>query len=223
MKGADHVAYKKLLSNHNMTVREKMVKRGATVLSDMELLQTIAGVGASDEDAKQIAKDINFIVRKHGADNITMDDLKTVKGIGDVKATLIFAALEFWKRRFTKHHNPVIDSPDEAAKQFDDIKHKKVETVCVITLDGARRLINKHIISVGTLTSSLVHPREVFYPAIEDRAASIIIAHNHPSGMLIVSEQDIEVTKRIKETGDLIGIPLDDHIIVTSDGYICAA
>jgi len=125
--------------------------------------------------------------------------------------------------RIDNQINPVIDSPEEAAKQFDDIKNKKVETVCLITLDGARRLINKHTISIGTLTSSLVHPREVFYPAIEDRAASIIIAHNHPSGMLIVSEKDIEVTKRIKETGDLVGIPLDDHIIVTSNGFVSAA
>ena len=92
----------------------------------------------------------------------------------------------------------------------------------MITLDGARRLIGKHEISRGTLTTSLVHPREIFFPAIEDRAASIIIAHNHPSGMLTISEQDREVTKRIKDAGDLLGIPLDDHLIITETGYVSA-
>ena len=131
--------------------------------------------------------------------------------------------LELKSDRDEKQTAPIIDSPEEAAKQFDDIKQKKVEHVAMITLDGARRLINKHLVSVGTLTSSLVHPREVFSNAIEDRAASIIIAHNHPSGVLIVSEQDKEITKRFQASGELLGIPLDDHIIVTADGYMSAA
>jgi DNA repair protein RadC len=92
----------------------------------------------------------------------------------------------------------------------------------MLTLDGARRLIKSRTITVGTLMSSLVHPREVFAPAIEDRAASIIIGHNHPSGRLDISEQDREVTKRIKMAGELLGITLDDHIIVTSDSYVSA-
>ena len=93
----------------------------------------------------------------------------------------------------------------------------------MITLDGARRLIKKHEISKGTLTSSLIHPREVFSPAIEDRAASIIIAHNHPSGVLSISDQDREVTKRLQDAGELLGIPLDDHLIISENGYISAS
>jgi len=217
------VTYDKIAHNQGaLTVREKMVKRGVTTLTDTELLQTIAGIGTNSFDAKQIARDISVVEKKHGVDNITIDDLITIKGIGVAKATLIFASLEFWRRRFIRNYKPIIDSPDEAAKQFDDMKNRKQETVAIITLDGARRLINRHIISVGTLTSSLVHPREVFYPAIEDRAASIIIAHNHPSGMLTASEQDREITKRIKDTGELLGIPLDDHLIITVNGYVSA-
>jgi len=92
----------------------------------------------------------------------------------------------------------------------------------VLTLDGARRLIKTHTISIGTLTASLVHPREVFSPAMEDRANSIIIAHNHPSGSLNIGNKDKEVTKRIKEAGDLLGIKLDDHIIIAGDGFVSA-
>lgn len=92
----------------------------------------------------------------------------------------------------------------------------------MLTLNGARRLINCHTVTIGTLMSSLVHPREVFALAIEDRAASIIIAHNHPSGMLDISEQDRGVTRRIREAGELIGIMLDDHIIVAGDSFVSA-
>jgi DNA repair protein RadC len=92
----------------------------------------------------------------------------------------------------------------------------------MLTLDGARRMINTHTITIGTLTASLVHPREVFAPAMEDRAASIIIAHNHPSGSLVISDKDREVTKRIFEAGELLGITLDDHIVIAGDDFVSA-
>jgi len=202
--------------------REKLEKRGVAALKNIELLQIVIGSGGKDNDYKEIAKNLNAVINKTGADNLTINDVLAIKGIGKAKAAVIFAAFEFWRRAFTNHSRPIIDSPEEAARQFDCIKYKKQENVVMITLDGARRLINKHEISKGTLTSSLVHPREIFHPAIEDRAASIIIAHNHPSGMLTVSEQDREVTKRIKDAGDLLGIPLDDHLIVTEGGYVSA-
>ena len=102
------------------------------------------------------------------------------------------------------------------------ISNKKQEHLVLLTLDGARRLINNRIITIGTLMSSPVHPREVFSPAIEDRAASIIIAHNHPSGTLDISEKDRDVTMRIRQAGELLGIPLDDHIIVAGDSHVSA-
>ena len=92
----------------------------------------------------------------------------------------------------------------------------------MLTLDGARRLIRIHTLSIGTLTASLVHPREIFASALEDRANSIIIAHNHPSGSLGIGEKDREVTKRIKEAGELMGIQLDDHIIIAGDEFVSA-
>jgi DNA repair protein RadC len=92
----------------------------------------------------------------------------------------------------------------------------------MLTLDGARRLIKSHVITVGTLTSAPVHPREVFAPAMEDRAASIIIAHNHPSGSLDISDKDREVTRLIQQSGELLGIRLDDHLVIAGDAFVSA-
>ena len=210
------------MQKNNELPREKMNIKGAAALTDVELLQAVIGSGGKNNDYRQIAKNLNATIQRVGADNLTLDDVKAIKGIGDAKATVVFAALEFWRRKFTKQTAPLIDSPEKAAELLDPIRNKKQEHFVMLTLDGARRLINFRTITIGTLMSSLVHPREVFSPAIEDRAASIIIAHNHPSGMLDVSEQDREVSKRIRKAGELLGIRLDDHIIVAGDDFISA-
>ena len=202
--------------------REKLNKKGAEALTDAELLQAVIGSGGKGNDYRQIARNLLEAINKTDVEKLTIDDVKAIKGIGDAKATVIFAAFEFWRRKFTKQTRPTIDTAEKAAAQFDFIKNKKQECLAMITLDGARRLIQKHTVTVGLLTSSPVHPREVFAPAVEDRAASIIIAHNHPSGSLEISVQDREVTKRIKEAGELMGIRLDDHIIVSVDGFVSA-
>ena len=202
--------------------REKLYNKGAAALTDIELLQAVIGSGGKDNDYKQIAKNLNAAIIKIGADKLTVGDVKAIKGIGDAKATVVFAALEFWRRKFTKQTAPIIDEPEKAAKQLDNIRGKKQEYFVVLTLDGARRLINNHIVTIGTLMSSLVHPREVFALAIEDRAASIIIAHNHPGGTLDISAKDKDVTHKIRQAGELLGIRLDDHIIVTGDGFASA-
>ena len=208
--------------NNQEMPREKLNSKGAASLSDIELLQAVIGSGGKGNDFRQIARNLNSAIQKIGPDNLTIDDVKAIKGIGAAKATVVFAALEFWRRKYTKQSAPLIDSPERAAEQLDPIRNKKQEYFAMLTLDGARRLINFRIITIGTLMTSLVHPREVFSPAIEDRAASIIIAHNHPSGMLDISEQDREVTRRIRQAGELLGIILDDHIIVAGDSFISA-
>ncbi|MCL2201196.1 MAG: DNA repair protein RadC [Oscillospiraceae bacterium] len=202
--------------------REKLNRMGAAALSDLELLQAVIGSGGKGNDFRQIAKNLNNAIQKAGAENMTIEDVQAVKGIGQAKATVVFAALEYWRRRFVKQTAPLIDSPEKVAEQLKFICNKKQEYFVMLSLDGARRLINCHTISIGTLMSSLVHPREVFAPAIEDHAASIIIGHNHPSGLLEASEQDKDVTKRIRLAGEILGIKLDDHIIVAGDEFISA-
>jgi len=202
--------------------REKLSKKGASSLSDIELLQAVIGSGGKGNDFKQIAKNLNALILKRGFDNLTLDDVKSIRGIGDAKAATTFAALEFWRRKFTKQTAPLIDSPQKVAEQLQHIKNKKQEHFVLLTLDGARRLINNRVVTIGTLMYTPVHPREVFSYAIEDRAASIIVAHNHPSGFIDISESDREVTRRLREAGDIIGIRLDDHIIVSGDDYASA-
>ena len=202
--------------------REKLEKKGAAALSDVELLQVVIGSGGIGNDYRQIAKNLNQKVQTVGISDLTLNDVRAIKGVGIAKATRIFAALEFCRRKFVKQDAPLIDTPAKAAEQLGFIKDRKQEHFVLITLNGARRLINTHVIFIGTLTASLAHPREIFSVAIEERAASIIIAHNHPSGVLDVSGQDREVSERIKQAGELLGIRLDDHLIVAGDDFVSA-
>lgn len=198
--------------------REKLQARGAAALSDYELLMAIIGSGSAHADVTKIARDVRKILGEKGS-NLTYEDLLKIKGLGAAKATQLMASFELWRRQFEVSERPIIDSPEKAAEQFADIRDKKQEYFVCLTLDGANRLIAKRVISIGTLTASLVHPREVFAEAITDRAASIIVGHNHPSGNLEPSAADKQVTERLKEAGEVLGINLLDHLIITKDSF----
>jgi len=193
--------------------REKLQAKGAAALSDFELLQALIGSGNKYADVSKIAKDTLKLFQRLGA-NITYEQLQQVTGMGPARITGILAALELSKRYLIDSEQPIIDSPEKAIEQLSDIRDKKQEHFIVLSLDGANRLIAKRTITIGTLNSSLVHPREVFADAITDRAASIIVAHNHPSGSLTANQTDIDVTNRLREAGKLLGIKLLDHFIV---------
>jgi DNA repair protein RadC len=202
--------------------REKLRLKGAQALTDVQLLEAVIGSGGQGNDYKQIARNLHRVINDVNPENLTLEHVMAIKGIGGAKATVVFAALEFWKRRLKKPVQPVITSAEAAVAQLEFIRHKKQEHFILLTLDGARRLISIRTISIGTLTATLVHPREVFSPALEDLANSIIIAHNHPSGSLDIGSNDKEVTRRIREAGELLGIHLDDHIVIAGDGFISA-
>ncbi|MCL1817262.1 MAG: DNA repair protein RadC [Clostridiales bacterium] len=199
--------------------REKLLHKGAAALTDLELLQIVVGSGGKGNDYRQIAQNLDLVIQKIGIENLTIENVKEIKGVGNALAARTFAALEFWRRKCTKQPSP-INTPERAVEQLGDIKNKKQEHFSLLTLDGARRLIKNHLVTIGTLTASLVHPREVFSLAVEDRAASIIIAHNHPSGVLDISKDDKEITDIIKKAGEILGILLDDHIIVAGDNFV---
>ena len=198
--------------------REKLQARGAAALSDYELLMAIIGSGSAHADVTKIARDVRKILGEKGS-NLTYEDLLKIKGLGAAKATQLMASFELWRRQFEVSERPIIDSPEKAAEQFADIRDKKQEYFVCLTLDGANRLIAKRVISIGTLTASLVHPREVFAEAITDRAASIIVAHNHPSGNLEPSIADKEVTERLRQAGEILGIEVLDHLILGEGGF----
>lgn len=198
--------------------REKMQRYGAAKLSDLELIMAIIGSGSGAADVTKIARDVKKLIAEKGSE-LTFEDLMSVKGMAIAKTTQFMAAFELWRRQFEVTERPIIDTPEKAVAQLADIRDKKQEYFVCLTLDGANRLIAKRTITIGTLTASLVHPREVFADAITDRAASIIVAHNHPSGILRPSDADNEVTNRLQEAGELLGILLNDHIIVSGHDY----
>jgi DNA repair protein RadC len=198
--------------------REKLQARGAEALSDYELLMAIIGSGTQYADVTKLAREVQKLLKEKGSE-LAYEDLLSIKSLGPAKATQIMASFELWRRQFEVSERPIIDSPEKAVEQLSDIRDKKQEYFVCLTLDGANRLIAKRIITIGTLTASLVHPREVFAEAIADRAASIIVAHNHPSGSLNPSTADLEVTGRMQQSAKLLGINLIDHIIVTGDKF----
>ena len=193
--------------------REKLAARGAASLSDYELLMAIIGSGTAQADVTKIARDVQRLIAQKGSE-LTYEDLLAIKSLGPAKATQIMAGFELWRRQFEVPDRPIIDSPERAVEQLSDIRDKKQEYFVCLTLDGANRLIAKRIVTIGTLTSSLVHPREVFADAITDRAASIIVAHNHPSGTTRPSQEDIAITERLGEAAYLLGITLKSHYII---------
>ena len=199
--------------------REKLARSGASRLSDLELLMAIIGSGNAQADVSKIARQVLKILRDRGGD-ISYDDLRGVVGLGEAKIPVILANFELARRYLLDGDQPIIDSPEKAVEQLADIRDKKQEYFVCLTLDGANRLIAKRVITIGTLTASLVHPREVFSDAITDRAASIIVAHNHPSGNLQPSGADRAVTERLREAGELLGVTLLDHLIITKDSFV---
>ena len=198
--------------------REKLQARGAAALSDYELLMAIIGSGSAHADVTKIARDVRKILGEKGS-NLTYEDLLKIKGLGAAKATQLMASFELWRRQFEVSERPIIDSAEKAVELLGDIRSKKQEYFVCLTLDGANRLIAKRVISIGTLTASLVHPREVFAEAITDRAASIVVAHNHPSGNLEPSIADKEVTERLRQAGEILGIEVLDHLILGEGGF----
>ena len=201
-----------------MMPREKLARYGAGALSDRELLHIIIGSGNKQVSAEEISTQIQKLLQARGS-SIAYGDLLSIKGVGTAKASEIIALFELGKRYLMPADRPVIATTNDAVLQLGNIKDKKQEHFVVLTLDGANRLISNTIVFQGTLNQSLIHPREIFAQAIEDRAASIIVAHNHPSGSVEPSDDDIEITRKLKEIGQLLGIRVLEHIIVTKTAY----
>ena len=210
----------KNLSKHEMP-REKMLEKGVECLRDYELMAILLRTGLKGKNVLEISKEIlkKFPTKKLLA--LDLENLSKVKGIGTGKACLLLSAFELTKRALEVEDNnlPVISSAKDAVAQLQELRTAKKENFVVLYLNARNQLICKEIISVGTLNANLVHPREVFKPAIDNFAASIIIAHNHPSGGAEPSDNDLSTTNRLKEAGKIMGIELLDHIIITKTSF----
>lgn len=204
--------------------RERLARHGASVLSNAELLAILLRTGTREESAISLAHRI--LVQEQGlrylADS-NVEQLSAINGIGKAKAAQIKAAIELGKRLAA--FEPGADKPlkcpqDVAALLMEEMRYLKKEHMKLVLLNVKCNLISVEEISVGSLNASIVHPREVFNPAIRKSSASIIMVHNHPSGDPSPSSEDVSITARIAEAGKLIGIELVDHIIIGDGKYI---
>jgi DNA repair protein RadC len=198
--------------------REKMAAQGPEALSDQELLAIILGSGVKGKNVFHVARGILQTIDKQGG-KIELKSLLAIEGIGLAKACQVIASLEFARRRSAKGLL-VIQKAQDVLPLIMPIADKKQEHFLCLSLNGANEVIGNRVVTVGLLNSSQVHPREVFAEVISDRAASVILAHNHPSGVLKPSLEDITINQQLIDAGKILGITVLDHIIITKKGYL---
>lgn len=204
--------------------RERLIEHGASLLSSVELIAVILGSGMKGKSVLALAGEL---LSQFGGlkqlQEATVEDLCHVKGLGKAKAVQLKAALALATRmaREQMPQAPRLDTPLKAfAWVRDFVMHEKKEVFGVILLDAKGVPLRFEIVSVGTLTQTLAHPREVFYPAIRYLAASIILVHNHPSGDPTPSPEDRQLTAQLLKASQCMGIPIRDHLIIGSRGYV---
>jgi DNA repair protein RadC len=202
--------------------RERLLQSGPSALSDGELLGLLLGIGSRKKTAVELAGEvISEAGGLHSLYDVSVHELTQVNGIGEAKACIILAAVELGRRigQVRNPGRPVISSPADVERLLRGrIANLDRENFVVVLLNTKNEVIETSTVSVGTLDASLVHPREVFKPAVRASAASVILAHNHPSGMVEPSREDREVTRRLGEAAGVLGIEVLDHVIV-GDGY----
>ncbi len=199
--------------------RERFLKKGPEALSKSDLLAILLGSGIKGTNVQQLSQQI---IKKFGKDflNITVDDLQGISGIGQAKALQIVAAISLVKRFYTDGQTSEIkinNSQDVLSLTY-ELRDKKKEHLVCLYLNARNVLLKKEIISIGLLDKTLLHPREIFYPATELNAASVILIHNHPSGDSTPSEKDVQIVEKIAQAGEIMGISVIDFVIISEKG-----
>lgn len=204
--------------------REKLINQGVNSLSTSELLAIILRTGTSNCSAIQLGQRIleSCVNSLYELENMTLEELCKIDGIGSSKACQIISSIELGKRiqRSNFKSRKSINSPDSIFQFFRyEIGYSRVEKFVAVFLNIKNEIIHWEVVSVGTLNASIVHPREVYNRAIKWSSAGIIVLHNHPSGNAAPSKEDLSITARLVEAGKIIGIPLIDHIIIGNEKY----
>ncbi len=209
------------VAGHRKRLRDRFLQSGLDGFLDYEIVELLLTLGTPRRDCKQMAKEI---IKKFRRLNDVLDaspeELKQIKGIGpkNIFGLKLFQAIS---ERYAKEKIPkkisLISSQAVANYLREKIGKEKKEHFLILSLDSRNNLIRENIVSIGTINANLVHPREVFKEAIDARAASVIVAHNHPSGDTEPSEDDLTITKRLTEAGKIMGIDVLDHIIITKN------
>ena len=202
--------------------REKLLRHGPDVLETHELLAVVLGIGTKKEEvfvmARRILKEYGekMIAHERNAERLTKE-----LGVPEAKACQIVACFELGRRFFSEGTGRAITlrTPKQVHAHLKEMEKLPKEHLRGLYLNSRYQLIHDEVISIGSVTASIVHPREVFRPAIEYAASAVILAHNHPSGDTEPSNADVEVTQQLKDAGDLVGIELLDHVIVSKNGF----
>jgi DNA repair protein RadC len=203
--------------------RERLFTRGILALSDAELVALTLRTGGGGAGVTALAT--TLLARHGGLSGLARSDLRElmgIRGIGRTKAAALIAAVEVGRRisRRRLREGDAIRSPEDVFQHFHvRLRDAPQEHFIVLLLDGRHRVLGEETVSIGTLTASLVHPREVFRPAIRSSAAALILVHNHPSGDPQPSPEDRAVTERLSSAGELLGVPVLDHVIVAERGF----
>jgi DNA repair protein RadC len=198
--------------------REKLLTRGPGALTDVELLSVLLGSGTHATGVLDLSNAVLSATDGKLA-AATVELLQGVRGVGPAKACQVVASMELGRR----HLNPrrtAIREADDVLPYLASIRQERQEHFVCLSLNGAHEVLATRVVTVGLLNSNQVHPREVFADPITDRAAAIIVAHNHPSGTLEPSPEDLAITRRLLSAGELLGIRVLDHLIVTRDGLL---
>ncbi|WP_419959127.1 RadC family protein [Psychrobacillus sp. BM2] len=204
--------------------RERLVRQGASSLSNQELIAILLRTGTKQESVLHLANRVlNYFEQIQELKNASIEEITAVKGIGQAKAVQLLAAVELGKRLSQQKTDDkfTIRSPKDAATYLmQDMTSLNQEHFVTLFLNVKNQILHKQTIFIGSLNASIVHPREIFREAVKRSAASIICAHNHPSGNPSPSTEDIDVTKRLYEAGLLMGIELLDHVIIGDHQFI---
>lgn len=202
--------------------RERLMSKGSDALSNSELLAIILQTGTKEKNVLELS---NYIINTIGFENlkdVSLTELRKIKGIGNAKACKILAFVELSKRinSYKNHYIKYIRSANDVFEILkEDIIGKKQEIVFLLTLDQKKQIISKTKVFVGTLNESIIHPREIFKIIVKDSASSFILVHNHPSGNLVPSESDKNITSQIKEISEMFSITFLDHVIISEKDY----
>jgi len=202
--------------------REKMHRLGERALSSSELLAIVLGSGIRAANVLRIA---DGAVRRHGFEklpSLSLEEWSGHRGIGPARACQVKAAFELGRRAFQprREEDVVVSGPKDAHRQVRELARARKEHLVALYLDAQNHLLARETVSVGSLNTTRTHPREIFQPAVALSAMGVILAHNHPSGSLAASQEDVDFTRAIRRAGEILGIGLYDHIIVSSKGFV---
>jgi len=202
----------------NPMVRERLLNEGVQSLSDRELLMAILGSGCAGKSVARLADDVLRVIDQEKSNGGNMGIAKDILGIGDARACSVAAALELG-RRYYSVQGQRIAMPRDVYPLISHFADRKQEHFLCVSLNGAHEVNAIRQITTGLVNKTVVHPREVFADPIEDRACAVIVAHNHPSGNVEPSREDVDITKRLREVGDMLGIPVLDHLVFSNQTF----